>query len=58
MHRVVVEGGLPKGSTPEKPEGDDYSDVPPEEPGWASPPAPSRKQGLWGMPPPDEEKPK
>jgi hypothetical protein len=32
--RVVVEviGGLPVGSTPEKPEGDDYSDVPPEEP--------------------------
>jgi hypothetical protein len=32
--RVVVEviGGLPRGSTPEKPEGDDYSDVPPEEP--------------------------
>jgi hypothetical protein len=34
--RVVVEiiGGLPRGSTPEKPEGDDYSDVPPEEPRW------------------------
>jgi hypothetical protein len=29
--RVVVEGGLPSGSTPEKPEGDNYSDVPPEE---------------------------
>jgi hypothetical protein len=31
--RVVVEviGGLPRGSTPQKPEGDDYSDVPPEE---------------------------
>jgi hypothetical protein len=34
--RVVVEviGGLPRGSTPEKPEGDDYSDVPPEEARW------------------------
>jgi hypothetical protein len=32
VHRVVVEGGLPRGSTPEKPEVDDYSDVPPEEP--------------------------
>jgi hypothetical protein len=33
---VVVEviGGLPRGSTPQKPEGDDYSDVPPEEPRW------------------------
>jgi hypothetical protein len=31
VHRVVVEGGLPVGSTPEKPEGDNYSDVPPEE---------------------------
>jgi hypothetical protein len=31
VHRVVVEGGLPSGSTPEKPEGDNYSDVPPEE---------------------------
>jgi hypothetical protein len=32
VHRVIVEGGLPRGSTPEKPEGDNYSDVPPEEP--------------------------
>lgn len=31
VHRVIVEGGLPSGSTPEKPEGDNYSDVPPEE---------------------------
>jgi len=32
--KVVVEiiGGLPSGSTPEKPEGDNYPDVPPEEP--------------------------
>jgi hypothetical protein len=32
--KVVVEiiGGLPPGSTPEKPEGDNYPDVPPEEP--------------------------
>ena len=32
--RVVVEviGGLPVGSTPERPEGTEYSDVPPEEP--------------------------
>jgi hypothetical protein len=32
--RVVVEiiGGLPVGSTPEKPEGTEYSEVPPEEP--------------------------
>jgi hypothetical protein len=32
IHRVEIIGGLPRGSTPEKPEGDDYSDVPPEEP--------------------------
>jgi hypothetical protein len=31
IHRVEVIGGLPSGSTPEKPEGDNYSDVPPEE---------------------------
>jgi hypothetical protein len=32
MHiKVEVTGGLPEGSTPEKPEGDNYSDVPPEE---------------------------
>ena len=32
--KVVVEiiGGLPIGSTPERPEGMEYSDVPPEEP--------------------------
>jgi hypothetical protein len=30
--RIIIEGGLPKGSTPEKPEGDDYDEVPPEEP--------------------------
>jgi hypothetical protein len=35
--RVIVEGGLPQGSTPEKPEGDNYSDVPPEEAPWAAP---------------------
>jgi hypothetical protein len=34
--RVIVEGGLPQGSTPEKPEGDNYSDVPPEEAPWAA----------------------
>jgi hypothetical protein len=36
--KVIVEviGGLPSGSTPEKPEGDNYSDVPDEEPRWAS----------------------
>ena len=28
IHRVEVIGGLPRGSTPEKPEGDDYADVP------------------------------
>lgn len=31
IHRVEIIGGLPSGSTPEKPEGDDYPDVPPEE---------------------------
>jgi hypothetical protein len=31
VHRVEVIGGLPPGSRPDKPEGDDYSDVPPEE---------------------------
>jgi hypothetical protein len=29
--RIIIEGGLPKGSTPEKPEGDEYDEVPPEE---------------------------
>jgi hypothetical protein len=29
--RIVIDGGLPRGSTPEKPEGDEYDDVPPEE---------------------------
>jgi hypothetical protein len=29
--RIIIEGGLPQGSTPERPEGDNYSDVPPEE---------------------------
>ena len=29
--RLHVTGGLPVGSTPEKPEGDNYPDVPPEE---------------------------
>jgi hypothetical protein len=29
--RIIIEGGLPRGSTPERPEGDDYPDVPPEE---------------------------
>lgn len=40
--RVVVEviGGLPRGSTPEKPEGDDYSDVPEEPPAWSAPARP------------------
>jgi hypothetical protein len=36
VHRVEVIGGLPRGSTPEKPEGDDYSDVPPEQPAWTA----------------------
>lgn len=31
VHRVEIIGGLPQGSTPEKPEGDNYPDVPPEE---------------------------
>ncbi|MFY9958916.1 hypothetical protein [Bradyrhizobium sp.] len=30
--RVHVTGGLPVGSTPERPEGTEYSEVPPEEP--------------------------
>jgi hypothetical protein len=30
-HIIEVIGGLPVGSTPEKPEGDNYPDVPPEE---------------------------
>ena len=29
--RLEVTGGLPSGSTPEKPDGDNYSEVPPEE---------------------------
>jgi hypothetical protein len=29
--RVEISGGLPKGSRPDKPEGDEYSEVPPEE---------------------------
>jgi hypothetical protein len=29
VRRLEITGGLPRGSTPEKPEGDDYSDVPP-----------------------------
>jgi hypothetical protein len=36
IHRIELIGGLPPGSTPEKPEGDNYSDVPPEEPAWTS----------------------
>ncbi|NEU95661.1 hypothetical protein [Bradyrhizobium uaiense] len=31
VHRVEVTGGLPIGSNPERPEGSEYSDVPPEE---------------------------
>lgn len=30
-HEVEIIGGLPTGSRPDKPEGDDYSDIPPEE---------------------------
>lgn len=32
-HKMIVEviGGLPKGSTPERPEGTEYDEVPPEE---------------------------
>lgn len=29
--RIIIEGGLPKGSTAERPEGDEYDEVPPEE---------------------------
>jgi hypothetical protein len=35
---VEVTGGLPQGSTPEKPEGDNYSEVPPEELTWTTQP--------------------
>ena len=30
-HEVEIVGGLPAGSRPDKPEGDDYSEIPPEE---------------------------
>ena len=30
-HEVEIIGGLPSGSSPDKPEGDDYSEIPPEE---------------------------
>jgi hypothetical protein len=33
---IEIIGGLPRGSTPEKPEGDNYSDVPDEEPAWTA----------------------
>lgn len=33
---VEVIGGLPRGSTPEKPEGDEYADVPEEQPAWTT----------------------
>lgn len=36
VHRLEITGGLPRGSTPENPEGDDYSEVPPEEESWSS----------------------
>jgi hypothetical protein len=36
--RLIVTGGLPPGSTPEKPEGDNYSEVPPEEAAWTAQP--------------------
>jgi hypothetical protein len=36
--RLIVTGGLPPGSTPEKPEGDNYSDVPPEAAAWTAQP--------------------
>jgi hypothetical protein len=36
VHRLEITGGLPRGSTAEKPEGDDYSDVPLEEESWSS----------------------
>ncbi|WP_426442887.1 hypothetical protein [Bradyrhizobium genosp. P] len=45
IHRVEVIGGLPHGSTPERPEGDSYNDVPEEE----SP------RGPWGQPPPKDD---
>jgi hypothetical protein len=31
---VIITGGLPEGSTPDKPEGTNYSEVPEEQPGW------------------------
>jgi hypothetical protein len=31
-HMIEIIGGLPVGSTPERPEGTEYSEVPPEEP--------------------------
>jgi hypothetical protein len=30
-HIIRIIGGLPKGSTPERPEGTEYDEVPPEE---------------------------
>lgn len=34
---VIISGGLPEGSTPDKPEGTNYSEVPPEQAGWFTP---------------------
>jgi hypothetical protein len=38
---LIVTGGLPEGSTPDKPEGDNYSECPPEEPAWTTRPSKS-----------------
>jgi hypothetical protein len=34
---VIISGGLPEGSTPDKPEGTNYSEVPEEQPAWFTP---------------------
>jgi hypothetical protein len=38
---LIITGGLPEGSTPDKPEGDNYSEVPPEQPAWTTRPSKS-----------------
>jgi hypothetical protein len=38
---LTVSGGLPQGSRPDKPEGDNYNEVPPEEPSWTTRPSKS-----------------
>jgi hypothetical protein len=39
--KLEVSGGLPVGSTPERPEGTEYSEVPDEQPAWAAQPSKS-----------------